>query len=232
MILRQLRLIGLAADVAADGREALTLWRTGDFALLLTDLHMRQMDGYALATAIRAEEVAGHRTPIIALTANALRDEEQRCLAVGIDAYLTKPVRLAQLKASIEAWLGPTPPRPLTESPAAPAPAPPAMDLDVLRAIVGDHRAVIDEVLHAYRESAALSSAELAQAITAGSGAAAGNAAHKLKSAARSIGALRPGELCARIEQAAEARKADQLKVLLPRFEAESAAVFHFLDSR
>jgi CheY-like chemotaxis protein len=71
----------------------------------VTDLHMPEMDGYGLASAIRSEEGGGRRTPIIALTANALREEEARCLALGMDAYLTKPVHLAKLKAIVEGVL-------------------------------------------------------------------------------------------------------------------------------
>ena len=106
VILRQLQLVGYTAEVCVNGREALQRWRSGNFALVLTDLHMPEMDGYALATAIRTEEGAARRTPIIALTANALRTEELRCRDLGMDAYLTKPIRLPQLKAAIETWLG------------------------------------------------------------------------------------------------------------------------------
>lgn len=102
LIAQQLLRLGFAADMASDGREALEKWRSGDFGLVLTDLHMPEMDGYALATSIRAEEGAGRRTPIVALTADALHDVEARCLAVGMDAYMTKPVGLAQLKETLE----------------------------------------------------------------------------------------------------------------------------------
>lgn len=118
VIKQQLRLLGFAADIAADGREALEKWRSGDFGLVLTDLHMPEMDGYALAASIRAEEGPGRRTPIVALTANALHNEEARCLAVGMDAYLTKPAGMARLKETLESrfagtfneanqWFGP-----------------------------------------------------------------------------------------------------------------------------
>ena len=110
VILRQLQIIGFAAEVCVDGREALKRWRGGDFAMLLTDLNMPEMDGHALARAIRDEEPEGQRMPIIALTANALREEELGLRAAGFDGYLSKPVRLAQLRASIEAWLGPAQP--------------------------------------------------------------------------------------------------------------------------
>lgn len=64
---------------------------------------MPVMDGYSLAASVRAEETEGFRLPIVALTANALRSEELRCRDAGMDAYLTKPVCLAQWSTSIQA---------------------------------------------------------------------------------------------------------------------------------
>ncbi|MBC7781687.1 MAG: PAS domain-containing protein, partial [Proteobacteria bacterium] len=169
VIMQQLRLTGFAAEVVVNGAEALVRWRTGDFALVLTDLHMPEMDGYALTAAIRAEERSTHRTPIIALTANALRDEELRCRAVGMDAYLTKPIRLPQLKAALESWLAPAqdPTVPDDDAPAALDGAP--VDLNVLVALVGDDPVVIGEVLQAFRKSATQSSGAIRQGIEAGS---------------------------------------------------------------
>ncbi|MBA3597736.1 MAG: PAS domain-containing protein [Methylibium sp.] len=233
VIQRQLQLIGVAAELAVNGREALERWRSGDFALLLTDLHMPEMDGYALASAIRTEERSGRRTPIIALTANALRDEELRCRAAGMDVYLTKPVRLLQLRAAIEDWLGPAPQlqslADLRRTDLAPAPP---VDLAVLEALVGDDPAVLDEVLQAFRTSAMQSSDELRRGVASGSVHAMAQAAHKLKSAARSIGALSLGELCAEIETATEAGRSEGLAALLLRFEAELTAVYRFLEAR
>jgi len=233
VIRQQLALIGFAADIAADGREALERWRTGDFALLLTDLHMPLMDGYELTKAIRSEETGPRRMPILALTANALRDEEVRCRAVGMDGYLSKPVRLAQLSAAIEEWIMPLSQSALQDGgPVLAAVEAPPVDLSVLAALVGDDSSVIDEVLGAFRESAGLSSDALRQGIAAGSGQIVGDAAHKLKSAARSIGALRLGDLCAQIEEVAGGRKTGKLTALLPLFQTESEAVLRFLDSR
>ena len=230
---RQLKLIGYAADVVVNGREALEQWRSGDFALLLTDLHMPQMDGYALSRAIRAEETEGRHMPIIALTANALRDEELRCREAGMDAYLSKPVRLVQLKAAIENWLGPAAQAPALrddEAPPRPGTLPP--DLGVLAALVGDDPAVLDEVLEAFRKSAQQSSTELEEGARAGAMPAVASAAHKLKSGARAIGALHLGELCAEIEQAAQTLRGEQLGRLLLQFRAELASVLQFLDAR
>ncbi len=109
VIARQMALIGFAIEMAIDGRDALEKWRNDDFALLLTDLHMPEMDGFALAEAIRADENGGQRKPIIALTANSLRNEASRCVAAGMDNCLTKPVKLPQLKAALEAGLAGNP---------------------------------------------------------------------------------------------------------------------------
>ncbi|MGB0671361.1 MAG: PAS domain S-box protein, partial [Rhodospirillales bacterium] len=114
VIKRQLALLGADADTAVDGRDALELWRRGRYALLITDLHMPRMDGYALAEAVRNEESANadgnglrSRIPIIALTANVRRNEERNCLDHGMDAYLTKPIELAELGRILAKWLNP-----------------------------------------------------------------------------------------------------------------------------
>ncbi|HXE36959.1 MAG TPA: ATP-binding protein, partial [Azonexus sp.] len=105
VILHQLALLGYAAEIAATGSEALRLWHEGNYALLLTDLHMPEMDGYTLAATIRREEAGARRMPIVALTANALRGEANRARAAGMDEYLTKPVQLGQLGSALEKWL-------------------------------------------------------------------------------------------------------------------------------
>ncbi|MDE2252615.1 MAG: response regulator, partial [Gammaproteobacteria bacterium] len=94
---QQLAQLGYAADFTANGREALRRWQTGEHALLLTDLHMPEMDGYDLTLAIRVREGGRARMPIVALTANALQGEAERCRAVGMDDYLSKPATLAEL---------------------------------------------------------------------------------------------------------------------------------------
>jgi HPt (histidine-containing phosphotransfer) domain-containing protein len=102
----------------------------------------------------------------------------------------------------------------------------------VLSTLVGNDAAVIEEVLTAFRESATLSGAEMTQCIATGAAQATSALAHKLKSAARAIGALRLGDLCARIEELAQARKTGALKALLPLFDAEWTAVLRSLDQR
>ncbi|EQD71980.1 Signal transduction response regulator, receiver region domain protein, partial [mine drainage metagenome] len=82
VILRQLGLLGFSADVIVNGHDALKCWRRGDYAMLLTDLHMPEMDGFGLTAAIRREEGEGKRLPIVAVTANALKEVEAHCKEV------------------------------------------------------------------------------------------------------------------------------------------------------
>jgi CheY-like chemotaxis protein len=94
---------GHSVAVANNSKEALTLLEKASFALVLMDVQMPVMDGFAAAKAIRQqEESAGTHLPIIALTARAMRGDRERCLAAGMDAYLLKPLQAHQLFATIE----------------------------------------------------------------------------------------------------------------------------------
>ena len=107
MLARQIRLLGLRAETAENGQTALSLWRTGRFALVITDCHMPEMDGYALTRTIRQIEAADRlpHTPVIAWTANALAEENELIRAAGMDELLVKPTNLAQLKNILATWL-------------------------------------------------------------------------------------------------------------------------------
>ena len=232
VILRQLAVLGFAADLVSDGREALERWESGNHALLLTDLHMPRMDGYDLARAIRLGEAGRSRIPIIALTANALPGEADRCRVAGMDDYLSKPAPLAELKAVLEKWLpaaGDT--RPQREvMPVDAAVSSVAIEPGVLAGLVGDNPEALRRIFGVFRDSLPVTAAELCAACASGSTARAGPVAHKLKSAARSVGALRLGNLCAEMETASQAGDAAQLTALLPQLEAEVAAVQAHFD--
>jgi PAS domain S-box-containing protein len=240
VILQQLALLGFAADIVSNGREALERWRSGDYVLLLTDLHMPEMDGYELTAAIRTEEHKVRHTVIIALTANALKGEAQHCRDAGMDDYLTKPTPLESLKAMLDKWL-PSPIPPSVNAAALPEEASTgllrsetmlkSLDVSVLSALVGDDPAVINDFLQDFRRSATLIATELRSAFAAGNVAEVGALAHKLKSSARAVGALGLGELCAGIELAGKAGQLEELAVLFPRFEAEMVAVNNYLDT-
>ncbi len=107
LLARQLKLLGLRSKTAENGQSALAMWRNGGFNMVITDCHMPEMDGYDLAQAIRkieAEDTRPH-TPIVAWTANALAEENERCKLAGMDDLLVKPANLTQLKEVLIKWL-------------------------------------------------------------------------------------------------------------------------------
>ena len=99
-----LRRMGHRTDVAANGLEALGLIKKGHYDLVLMDVQMPEMDGYEATATIRAMEGIYRKIPIIAMTANAMREDQERCRAAGMDDYLSKPIDRRKLLATLTAW--------------------------------------------------------------------------------------------------------------------------------
>ncbi len=104
-----LRRLGYAADLVDDGRAAVAAVARGGYDLVLMDCQMPEMDGFEAAAAIRAAEAADGRgrLPVVALTANAIVGDRERCLSAGMDDYLSKPIDPQALAATLAAWLPP-----------------------------------------------------------------------------------------------------------------------------
>jgi len=102
---RMVEKCGYRADVAANGQEALDAVRRIPYDLILMDCMMPIMDGFEAATAIRQLEIPCKDIPIIALTANALEGDRERCLACGMNDYLSKPFKFEELQKSLDGWL-------------------------------------------------------------------------------------------------------------------------------
>jgi PAS domain S-box-containing protein len=222
VVLRQLELLGHAAEVAANGTEALRLLKSGSYALVLSDLHMPGLDGYELAHEIRRRESPDQRIPVIALTGNALRGEADRAFAAGFDEYLTKPTQLSLLRAVLHKWLPHERPAgedvvdgsalETTETGDVAETAPPhAIDIEVLRGLLGEDRGLWIDLLEEYRAGALSDIRDLQAAAAACDWNEVASIAHRLKSPSRTIGAMGLGDLCAEIET--DARLADEAAV-------------------
>jgi signal transduction histidine kinase/DNA-binding NarL/FixJ family response regulator len=205
VLVRQLDLLGVAADTAEDGEQALAAWLARPYAAVLADIHMPRMDGYELARRLRAIEAERHdqaRTPVVAVTANAMKGEEERCLAAGMDAYLVKPVSIDLLRDTLMRWLA------IEQSEdheARDQDRVAAIDRNVLASWLGDDRAAIASLLEKFRDTAIDAEREISVASRLGDLAAVAAASHKLKGAAQAVGAVGVGAAAVVLEQAGKA---------------------------
>jgi len=107
VMLKQLEILGFNADIARNGQEGLTMWQDGDYDVILSDCHMPVLDGFEMSRALRDIEQAEfmNRTPIIAITANALKGDADKCFASGMDDYIAKPVEIKTLEQKLRMFL-------------------------------------------------------------------------------------------------------------------------------
>jgi len=206
VLIRQLAILGVDADSAVDGAEALEMWQAGDYALVLADIHMPRIDGYELTRQIRAIEAQSGvpRTPLVAVTANVMKGEEQRCLTIGMDAYLGKPISIDRLQVTLERWL-------LIGAEQAQGDAAEArassdvLDRSILGAWLGDDAAAIVSLLRKFRDAAIDAELQVGDASRRGDLAALTAVAHRLKGAAAAVGAVSVGHRASSLEAAAKA---------------------------
>ncbi|WED20795.1 response regulator [Vibrio sp. JC009] len=218
VIKRQLNFLGYAAEVADDGEMALEMMKKRHYGLLLTDCHMPRIDGFQLTAAIRERELHGaSRTPIVAITANAMQGEAERCLLAGMDGYLAKPVELAKLKESIDRWLpiekcctlsGCTEPEKPSESKSD------IIDFELLARFLGDDKETQHYFLNKFANDskdtfeAAKSAAEEEDMVKVV------QLMHKLKSSSKAVGAENLSGLCLQLELVAKSRDVGKAAIL------------------
>ncbi len=105
VIERMVQKLGYRADLVANGREALEALTRMPYGLVFMDCQMPEMDGFEACREIRNRDLGGARIPVIAITANAMKGDRERCLAAGMDDYVSKPFKQDDLKNVIEKWI-------------------------------------------------------------------------------------------------------------------------------
>ncbi len=208
VVCRQLERLGLEVLTAGDGQQALEILAGAAVDVVLMDCQMPVLDGFAATMAWREREAgSGRHVPIIALTANAMKSDRDRCVAAGMDDYLSKPYTGDELQAVLARWL-PVERRlrmPRQASPplsGGPGPAIDAGAFDKIRALspAGDDHLVC-QVVDAYLKAASREWARFDQGLAKGDGAVLASAAHALKSGSFNVGASRFAGLCSEVEQ-------------------------------
>jgi two-component system sensor histidine kinase/response regulator len=194
---------------------------------------MPEMDGFAATAAIRRREGAGRHTPIIALTANAMQGDRERCLAVGMDDYIAKPIRPEALEAVLRRWV----PQPAAEPAGTGGPAAPVghgathtvLDETVLEKLEKLAPELAAEVIAIYLDDTPRQLAALRDAARAGDAAAVARVAHQLRGSAATMGTGELQGLCAELEARGEAGSLDGTNELLaavaPAFERARSAL-------
>ena len=233
-----LRAAGYTCEVARDGRQAVEAARSGRFNIVLMDCEMPEMDGFEATRTLRSLEATGSvlaphggTLPIIALTAQAVEGDRQRCLATGMTEYVTKPINRRELLATIERSLsadaGPTH-RPDRVEPAArdsvhPAPttAPDVLDLDQLSERCMGDRAFMARVLEKFAAQSQAAAAQLAEAVRDDAPRRAAQLAHALKGSAGNVAACRRADAAADLEAAARDNRSGELASLAERIQRE-----------
>jgi PAS domain S-box-containing protein len=237
VITRQLSLLGYAVDLANNGQQAFEQFNKAPYAAIITDIHMPVMDGYELIHKIRNSTAPKKNIPIIALSANALREEIDRCKQLGANEYLIKPALLQDLKNLLGQYIGSTGTAP------TPQHIPPHqkrkssgeqihLDINILRELVGADNLIITEFLTGYRQSAGLLQQQICAAIAQQNYAAVAAHAHKLKSSSRAIGALRLGDICERMEFSVNRQLTSELAAQFSEFEQEFNSVMQLIQDQ
>ncbi|RJE76573.1 hybrid sensor histidine kinase/response regulator [Pseudoalteromonas sp. MSK9-3] len=261
----QLHLLGYGVEVAENGEEGLEVWQKGNFPIILTDLHMPKMSGYDMVTRIRdlAEQSddINAQPYIIAVTANALKGEKERCIATGMNDYITKPVELNVLEATLMKW---------QEKHANDLPAPdstasdvstnhtntpetqesnnpliqelpsepevlvtPAVNLETLNKYVNHDEAKQLRFFRMYLEQSSMLTREVNGAVISMDQAAIIEACHQLKSISNTIGAEKVAETAIEFESQCKAGDltADELIALRDRLDHDYADATQFIQA-
>ena len=227
---RMLEYLGYRVDIVANGADAVDAAMREQYAALLMDCQMPIMDGFEATAEIRRREGDGRHLPVIALTAAAMEGDNERCLSAGMDGYLTKPVKSADLARMLEFWLTgePLTPQASNEQSAGGAVDPAVIaDLrqlsdstggDLLRSLVGQFATNTAEGL-----------ATMRNVVIAGEMGQVAAVAHGIKGSSGNVGARTMAEMCAALESAAKegnaARASDLLDALEREFERVRAAL-------
>lgn len=216
--------LGCTVEVVADGRAAVAACGSAAYDAVLMDLQMPDLDGFEATALIRAGGGPSAQAPILALTAATREQERERCLAIGMNDVLRKPLRFDALRDALLRWST----RP---APAGAAPSAMPVSLEALRLVEQRGAAgFVAQVVATFREQTRKRLAELGVAVAAADLAGVERCAHQLRGSCGVVQAARLGALCADLEEGARRGQGDGCAALVAEMEEEFRRVEQFLD--
>jgi signal transduction histidine kinase/CheY-like chemotaxis protein len=250
--LRLLEKLNYRVDVVADGRAAVAAWQAGTFDLILMDCQMPQMDGYSATREIRKLEGDNHHIPIVALTAHAMKGDEEKCRAAGMDDYLTKPIDRARLDACLDRLLPSTgatgvmlalrEPAIAAEHTASaahsagaaqtPNPLQAPVDWEALLKSIDGDEGFARELAGAFIGTGDRELAAIAAALRTGDAATMRESAHTLKGASANLRAAAASAAATQLERAAGLGESAQFPALAEKLWTEIKAAIAYLKSK
>jgi two-component system sensor histidine kinase/response regulator len=250
---RFLEKLDYRVHVVADGRAVLAAWQSGNFDLILMDCQMPEMDGYEVTRAIRKLENGKSHIPIVALTAHAMKGDEEKCRAAGMDDYLSKPINRAKLEACLDRLLPSTGTTGLTRTiseisigaeadkklvieTADPGfePRQPHLPVDwsgLLESIDNDEN-FARELVNAYVGTGDRELAAIAVALGTGDASAVRASAHALKGASSNMRASAAAAAAAQLELAADSGASAQIPALAEQLRIEVKRTIDYIQSK
>ncbi|HVW02915.1 MAG TPA: response regulator [Planctomycetaceae bacterium] len=229
LAVRLLEKQGHHVALANDGREALALLDQNNFDLVLMDVQMPNLDGFETTAEIRQREAhAGGHLPILAMTAHAMKGDRERCLAAGMDGYVSKPIQPAELRAEIAALMAAkasapaapvTPPAPVGAAPTEPSNGQ-VFDREEALRHAGGELELLQELAAVFLKESPRMLTELRDAVAARDAQRVNRAAHTLKGAVATLGAPAARDLAFQLEQLGAKGELDSAADRMPEFEA------------
>ncbi len=230
----QLEVFGLEADYAENGGEALRLWKTGKYQLLLTDVRMPVMDGHELVRRIRQSELESNQAaPIIAITASAMESDIEDCFEAGVNEVIVKPVELDELRRVLEKYLDFEEPGQEIESDQAVISeknTTAVIDLSVLHRSIGNNIELHRQLLSSYADDLPQTLEKFQNAFAWHNYEQLAEIAHKLKSSTRSLGALEMADACQALELASKKNCWPDIHTSLPLVMLHARQVLSFIE--
>jgi two-component system sensor histidine kinase/response regulator len=221
---------GYTVEIAVDGMEAVAKAECGGFDLILMDVQMPKLDGLGATKRIRALSGVAASAPIVAMTANAMHGDRERCLASGMNDYISKPLDTLVFRQTVARWVGASTQAPRRDAEQSDRPVLDEMQLDELEAILPPDR--FAGLLSAYAENATTLSAELATLTAADDLTGLRQFSHNLVSTAGNVGARRLQGLAERLHEACVAGDKATCRHLAPAIEAASSEMSSWLLAR